>query len=103
MTHPDQTVDRGPLAADALAALAAHAANDHVTIVRLLREALTLPPAQPDRADYLAELAWSYEQLGRFDDAVGAMHEAVAAGLSDEDVSDYPSATAPIADAAIAA
>jgi len=73
---------------------AAHAAKDHEAVVRLDREALELPLGLDDRAAYLAELAWGYEQLGRFDEAVAAMWEAVAAGLTDEEVSDYPSATA---------
>ncbi len=103
MTNAEQQVEAQPLATDDLVAVrrrldAAHATNDYQTIVRLLHEALTLELAQSDRADHLSELAWAYEQLGRFDDAVDKMREAVATGLRDEDVSDYPGAASLIAE-----
>ena len=53
--------------------------------------------AQPDRAGYLDELAYAYEKLGRFEDAINAMREAVAAGW-DGELDDHPSAQALIAD-----
>ncbi len=103
MTHAGVQADIEPLVADRLAEVrrrldAAHAADDYATIERLLHEALALELAQPDRANHLSELAWAYEQLGRFNDAVDTMRDAVAAGLRDEDVSDYPNATALIAE-----
>lgn len=103
MTDTELTVDLEPLAGNHLVEIrrrldAAHADEDYPTIVRLLHEALALRLSQPDRADHLSELAWAYEQLGRFDDAVDTMREAVAAGLKDEDVPDYPGATSLIAE-----
>ncbi len=103
MTHTELQADVEPLAADDLVEVrrrldAAHAANDYPTIVRLLHEALALGLSQSDRADHLSELAWAYEQLGRFDDAVHKMREAVAAGLRNEHLSDYPSAASLIAE-----
>ncbi len=103
MTHTELQVNVEPLAADDLVEVrrrldAAHATNDYPTIVRLLHEALALRLSQSDRADHLSELAWAYEQLGRFDDAVNKMREAVATGLRDDDVSDYPGAASLIAE-----
>ncbi len=103
MTHAELQVDVEPLAAGHLAEVrrrldAAHTTNDYPTIVRLLHEALALELSQPDRAAHLSELAWAYEQLRRFDDAVDTMREAVATGLRDEDVSDYPGAASLIAE-----
>ena len=43
------------------------------------------------------ELAYAYEQLGRFDEAVDAMREALDAGW-DGELDDHPSARALIAD-----
>jgi hypothetical protein len=71
-------------------------ADDHQR-VRLITAALALPDAQPDRAGYLDELADAYEKLGRFDDAIHAMRQAVAAGW-DGELDDHPSAQALIAD-----
>lgn len=70
---------------------------DHHECVRLITAALALPDAQPDRAGYLDELAYAYEKLGRFQDAINAMREAVAAGW-DGELDDHPSAQALIAD-----
>jgi SEC-C motif len=70
---------------------------DHHECVRLITAALALPDAQPDRAGYLDELAYAYEKLGRFEDAINAMREAVAAGW-DGELDDHPSAQALIAD-----
>lgn len=61
--------------------------------MRLITAALALPESQPDRAGYLDELAYAYEKLGRFDQAIDAMRQAVAAGFDD-----HPSAQALIAD-----
>ncbi|MGA2013899.1 MAG: SEC-C metal-binding domain-containing protein [Solirubrobacteraceae bacterium] len=71
--------------------------NDHHAQVRLITTALALPDAQPDRAGYLDELAYVYEKLGRFDEAIDAMRQALAAGWSGE-LDDHPSAQALIAD-----
>ncbi len=71
--------------------------NDHHAQVRLITTALALPDAQPDRAGYLDELAYAYEKLGRFDEAIDAMRQALAAGWSGE-LDDHPSAQALIAD-----
>jgi tetratricopeptide (TPR) repeat protein len=103
MTRTELQVDVEPLAANDLVEVrrrldAAHAADDYPTIERLLHEALALGLSQPDRADHLSELAWAYEQLGRFDDAVDKMREAVATGLRDKDVPDYPGAASLIAE-----
>ncbi|MGH3130991.1 MAG: SEC-C metal-binding domain-containing protein [Gaiellaceae bacterium] len=65
--------------------------------MRLITRAIELPEAAPHRAEYLDELAYAYQQLGRFDDAVDAMRQAVAAGF-DGDLDDHPSAQALIAD-----
>jgi hypothetical protein len=71
--------------------------NDHDAQVRLISAALALPEAQPDRAGYLDELAYVYEKLGRFDEAIDAMRQALAAGWSGE-LDDHPSGQALIAD-----
>lgn len=71
--------------------------DDNHAQVRLIRAALALPESQPDRAGYLDELAYAYEKLGRFDDAIDAMRQAVAAGW-DGELDDHPSAQALIAD-----
>jgi len=71
--------------------------DDNDARARLLPRALLLPEAQPHHAEYLDELAYAYQQLGRFDDAVEAMRQAVAAGW-DGDLDDHPSASALIAD-----
>jgi tetratricopeptide (TPR) repeat protein len=71
--------------------------DDNNARVRLIPRALELPETQPHRAEYLDELAYAYQQLGRFDDAVDAMRQAVAAG-SDGDLDEHPSAQALIAD-----
>ena len=71
-------------------------ADDHQR-VRLITAALALPDAQPDRAGYLDELADACEKLGRFEDAIHAMRQAVAAGW-DGELDDHPSAQALIAD-----
>ena len=76
---------------------AARQRADHHTCVRLITAALALPDAQPDRAGYLDELAYAYEKLGRFEEAIEAMREAVAAGW-DGELGDHPSAQALIAD-----
>ncbi len=65
--------------------------------VRLITAALALPASRPDRAGYLDELAYFYEKLGRFEDAIDAMRAAVAAGW-DGELDDHPSAQALIAD-----
>ena len=65
--------------------------------VRLITAALALPESQPDRAGYLDELAYAYEKLGRFEEAIDAMRQAVAAGWEGE-LDDHPSAQALIAD-----
>ncbi len=70
---------------------------EHDTCVRLITAALALPESQPDRAGYLDELAYCYEKLGRFEDAIDAMRAAVAAGW-DGELDDHPSAQALIAD-----
>lgn len=71
--------------------------DDNDARVRLITRALALPDAQPYRADYLDELAYAYQQLGRFDDAIDTMHQALAAGW-DGELDDHPSAQALIAD-----
>jgi SEC-C motif/Tetratricopeptide repeat len=71
--------------------------DDNHARVRLIPRALELPDAQPHRAAYLDELAYAYQQLGRFDDAVEAMRQAVAAGW-DGELDDHPTAQALIAD-----
>jgi tetratricopeptide (TPR) repeat protein len=65
--------------------------------VRLITAALALPESQPDRAGYLDSLAYAYEKLGRFDEAIDAMRQALAAGW-DGELDDHPSAQALIAD-----
>ena len=76
---------------------AARERDDNHARVRLITTALALPDARPDRAGYLDELAYAYEQLGRFDEAIDAMRAAVAAGW-DGELDDHPSAQALIAD-----
>lgn len=76
---------------------AARKRADHHACVRLITAALALPEAEPDRAGYLDELAYAYEKLGRFEDAIDAMRRAVAAGW-DGELDDHPSAQALIAD-----
>jgi len=71
--------------------------DDHDAQVRLITAALALPESQPDRAGYLDELAYAYEKLGRFQEAIDAIREAVAAGW-DGELDDHPSAQALIAD-----
>jgi tetratricopeptide (TPR) repeat protein len=71
--------------------------DDHHAQVRLITAALALPASQPDRADYLDELAYAYEKLGRFAEAIDAMRQAVAASWQGE-LDDHPSAQALIAD-----
>jgi tetratricopeptide (TPR) repeat protein len=76
---------------------AARERDDNHARVRLIGAAITLPEAQPHRAEYLDELAYAYEQLGRLDEAIDAMRQAVAAGF-DGALDDHPSAQALIAD-----
>jgi tetratricopeptide (TPR) repeat protein len=76
---------------------AARERDDNRAQVRLITAALAMPEAQPDRAGYLDELAYAYEKLGRFDEAIDAMRQAVAAGWKGE-LDDHPSAQALIAD-----
>lgn len=76
---------------------AARERDDHRGQVRLITAALALPESQPDRAGYLDELAYAYEKLGRFEEAIDAMRQAVAAGF-DGELDDHPSAQALIAD-----
>jgi SEC-C motif/Tetratricopeptide repeat len=71
--------------------------DDNSARVDLITRALELPAAEPHRAEYLDELAYAYQQLGRFDDAVDAMRRALAAGWEGE-LDDHPSAHALIAD-----
>jgi tetratricopeptide (TPR) repeat protein len=71
--------------------------DDNRTLVRLISSALALPEAQPFLAEYLDELAYAYQELGRFDEAIDAMRRAVAAGW-DGKLDDHPSAEALIAD-----
>ena len=71
--------------------------DDNAARVRLIPRALELPDAQPHRAEYLDELAYAYQQLGRFDEAIDALRQALAAGF-DGDLDDHPSAQALIAD-----
>ena len=71
--------------------------DDNLARVRLITRAIQLPEAAPHRAEYLDELAYAYQQLGRFDDAVDAMRQALAAGWTGE-LDDHPSAQALIAD-----
>jgi len=54
--------------------------DDNGARARLIPRALALPEAQPLQAEYLDELAYAYQQLGRFDEAIDAMRRAVAAG-----------------------
>lgn len=76
---------------------AARERDDNRAQVRLITAALALPESQPDRAGYLDELAYAYQKLGRFDEAIDAMRQAVAAGW-DGELDDHPSAQALIAD-----
>jgi len=71
--------------------------DDNSARIRLIPRVLALPAAQPFRAEYLDELAYVYEQLGRFDEAVDAMRGALDAGW-DSELDDHPSARALIAD-----
>ncbi len=71
--------------------------DDNTARVRLIARALELTETQRHRAEYLDELAYAYQQLGRFDEAVDAMRQAVAAGW-DGDLDEHPSAQALIAD-----
>lgn len=71
--------------------------DDNRARARLIPRALTLPDAQPHRAEYLDELAYAYQQLGRFDDAIDAMRQALAAGW-DGELDEHPSAQSLIAD-----
>lgn len=71
--------------------------DDNDARVRLIPRALELPDAQPHRAEYLDELAYAYQQLGRFDEAIDAMRQAIAAGF-DGELDEHPSAQALIAD-----
>jgi len=71
--------------------------DDNDARVRLITHALRMPEAGPHRADYLDELAYAYQQLGRYDDAIDAMRQAMAAGW-DGQLDDHPSAQALIAD-----
>jgi tetratricopeptide (TPR) repeat protein len=71
--------------------------DDNRARVRLIPRALALAATQPHLAEYLAELAYAFEQLGRFDEAVDAMRRAVAAGF-DGELDDHPNAQALIAD-----
>jgi tetratricopeptide (TPR) repeat protein len=71
--------------------------DDNGGRVRLLSRALVLPEAQPFLAEYLDELAYAYQELGRFDEAIDAMRRALAAGW-DAELDDHPSAEALIAD-----
>lgn len=59
---------------------AARERDDRRAQVRLITAALVLPESQADRAGYLDELAYAYERLGRFEEAINAMRGAVAAG-----------------------
>lgn len=76
---------------------AARLRDDNDARVRLIGQALALSETEPDRAEYLDELAYAYQQLGRFEDAIDAMRQAVAAGW-DGTLDDHPSAQALIAD-----
>jgi tetratricopeptide (TPR) repeat protein len=71
--------------------------DDNDARVRLIPRALELPDAHPHRAEYLDELAYAYQQLGRFDEAIDAMREALAAGW-DGELDEHPSAQALIAE-----
>lgn len=71
--------------------------DDNDARVRLITRALALPEAEPHRAEYLDELAYAFQQLGRFDDAINAMRQALDAGWEGE-LDDHPSAQALIAD-----
>jgi len=71
--------------------------DDNDARVRLIARALELPEAQPHRAEYLDELAYAYQQLGRFDEAIDAMRQALAAGW-DGELDEHPNAQALIAD-----
>jgi tetratricopeptide (TPR) repeat protein len=71
--------------------------DDNRARVRLITHALKLPEAEPHAADYLDELAYAYQQLGRFDDAITAMRRALASGWAGE-LDDHPSAETLIAD-----
>jgi tetratricopeptide (TPR) repeat protein len=71
--------------------------DDNHARVRLIPRAIALPESQPHRAEYLDELAYAYQQLGRFEEAIDAMRQAVDAGF-DGELDDHPSAEALIAD-----
>ncbi len=71
--------------------------DDNDARVRLISSALALPEGQPFLAEYLDELAYAYQELGRFDEAIDAMRRSVAAGWEGE-LDDHPSAEALIAD-----
>jgi tetratricopeptide (TPR) repeat protein len=77
--------------------VAARKRDDNDARARLIPRALELPEAQPHRAEYLDELAYAYQQLGRFDEAIDAMRQALAAGF-DGELDEHPSAQALIAD-----
>jgi tetratricopeptide (TPR) repeat protein len=85
------------LAAIELELVVARKRDDNHARVRLIPRALELPEARPHRAEYLDELAYAYQQLGRFDEALDAMRQALAAGWHGE-LDDHPSAQALIAD-----
>jgi hypothetical protein len=67
--------------------------DDNRALVRLISRALALPEAQPFLAEYLDELAYAYQELGCFDEAIDAMRRALAAGW-DGELDDHPSAEA---------
>lgn len=71
--------------------------DDNQARVRLITRAIGLSETESHRAGYLDELAYAYEQLGRFEDAIDAMRQAVAVGW-DGHLDDHPSAQALIAD-----
>lgn len=75
----------------------ARKSDDNRALVRLISRALALPEAQPFLAEYLDELAYAYQELGCFDEAIDAMRRALAAGW-DGELDDHPSAEALIAD-----
>lgn len=71
--------------------------DDNHARARLIPQAIALPEADPHRAEYLDELTYAYQQLGRFNDAVQTMRQAVTAGW-DGELDDHPNAQALIAE-----
>jgi tetratricopeptide (TPR) repeat protein len=54
--------------------------EDNEERIRLIPRALALPEAEPFRGEYLDELAYAYAELGRFEEAIDVLCEALGDG-----------------------